>query len=97
MSIFGLGEYSRQWRQPGKAGEMGRAGHRQGAYGWDTAGREVMERKAKEEAAGDLGCQMQATGSMSLGNRTLKTTFKWEFSLSKLSFWMITPASRWED
>lgn len=81
----------------GRAGEMGRAGDRQGDCDWDAAGREVVERKAREEAAGDLGCQMQASGSTSLGNRALKTIFKWEFSLSKLSFWLITPASRWED
>lgn len=65
----------------GKAGEMGRAGHRQRTYGWHAAGREVVERKAKEKAAGDLGCQIQASGSMYLGNRTLKTIFKWEISL----------------
>ena len=52
--------------------EMGRVGHRQGVCGWQVARREVLERKAKGEAVGGLGCQVKASGQTSLGSRSPK-------------------------
>lgn len=76
MSLFWTGRvFKAMEATQAELASWGGQGIGQGACGWDAAGREVVERKAREEAAGDLGCQMQASWNHILRQQTLKNSF----------------------